>query len=67
MARNRELDLSVMIRSNDMFGAWPANVYALGELLVHVCNETGLEVGTVTTLSINAHIYSHDWEKASEV
>lgn len=67
MARDKELDLSLMIRSNDMFGAWLANVYALGELLTYVCDETDLEMGTITTVSVNAHIYSHDWEKASEV
>lgn len=67
MTRDSVLDLSVMIRSNDMYGAWPANVYALGELLDHVVTETGLEKGTITTASVNAHIYKHDWEKAEQV
>lgn len=67
MTREGVLDLSVMIRSNDMYGAWPANVYALGELLDHVSRETDLESGTITTLSVNAHIYEHDWEKAEQV
>jgi thymidylate synthase len=61
------LDLSVMIRSNDMYGAWPANVYALGELLTYVSEKSGLNPGMITTLSVNAHIYRHDWEKAEEV
>lgn len=61
------LDLSVMIRSNDMFGAWPANVYALGELVQHVADKTDLRAGTLTTLSVNAHVYSHDWEKARRI
>jgi len=67
MTRDGVLDLSVMIRSNDMFGAWLANVYALGELLVYVAEKTNLQVGTITTISVNAHIYSHDWEKAEIV
>jgi thymidylate synthase len=67
MMREGLLDLSVMIRSNDMFGAWPANVYALGELLTYVSEKTGLKPGTITTLSVNAHIYKHDWEKAKKV
>jgi thymidylate synthase len=67
MTRDSVLDLSVMIRSNDMYGAWPANVYALGELLDHVVKETELEKGTITTHSVNAHIYKHDWEKAEQV
>jgi thymidylate synthase len=61
------LDLSVMIWSNDMYGAWPANVYALGELLTYVSEKSSLNSGMITTLSVNAHIYRHDWEKAEEV
>ena len=67
MTRDDVLDMSVMIRSNDMYGAWLANVYGLTELLLHVAERTGLSGGRITTLSINAHIYSHDWEKASDV
>ena len=67
MTRDDVLDLSVMIRSNDMFGAWLANVYALGELLVYVSEKTSLNIGTITTLSVNAHIYNHDWEQAETV
>ncbi len=67
MARGDALDLSVMIRSNDMYGAWLANVYALTELLKFVAEKTGLTVGMITTLSVNAHIYEHDWEKALEI
>jgi thymidylate synthase len=67
MVRKGFLDLSVTIRSNDMYGAWPANVYALGELLRHVAEKVGIPTGTITTLSVNAHIYSHDWEKASQL
>ena len=56
-----------MIRSNGMFGAWPANVYALGERLIYVSEKTELNPGTITTLSVNAHIYKHDWEKAETI
>ncbi len=67
MMREGFLDLSVMIRSNDMFGAWPANVYALGELLLYISERAKLNLGTITTLSVNAHIYKHDWEKAEKI
>ncbi|MFX1416904.1 MAG: thymidylate synthase [Promethearchaeota archaeon] len=67
MKREDRLDLSVMIRSNDMYGAWLANVYALGELLSYVADKTDLTPGTITTLSVNAHIYNHDWESAARV
>ena len=64
MTHDGILDITVMIRSNDMYGAWPANVYALGELLSYVSERTDLEHGTITTLSVNAHIYKNDWSKA---
>jgi thymidylate synthase len=67
MTRENLVDLSVMIRSNDMYGAWPANVYALGELLTFVSEKTKLNPGTITTVSINAHIYENDWSKAELV
>ncbi|MFX1369423.1 MAG: thymidylate synthase, partial [Promethearchaeota archaeon] len=67
MVREKFLDVSVMIRSNDMYGAWPANVFALAELLRYVADKTNLKPGTVTTLSVNAHIYRHDWERAGEI
>ncbi|MBN2228731.1 MAG: thymidylate synthase [Candidatus Thorarchaeota archaeon] len=67
MVREDKLDLSVMIRSNDMYGAWPANVYALGELLSYVSEKTEIDTGTITTLSVNAHVYKNDWDKAEQV
>ncbi|MHA1247977.1 MAG: thymidylate synthase [Candidatus Thorarchaeota archaeon] len=67
MVREGHLDLTVMIRSNDMYGAWLANVYALAELLRHVSQETRIKSGTITTLSVNAHIYEHDWDRAATV
>jgi len=67
MEREGLLDLSVTIRSNDMYGAWLANVYALAELLSSISERTGIRRGTITTFSVNAHVYSHDWDKAHEV
>ncbi len=67
MFNGERLDLSVTIRSNDMYGAWLANVYALGELLRKVSEQTQIAAGTVTTLSVNAHIYQHDWDRARSI
>jgi len=67
MTREDLIDLSVMIRSNDMYGAWPANVYALGELLTYVADKANLKASKITTLSVNAHIYKNDWSKAEQV
>jgi thymidylate synthase len=69
------LNLTEFIRSNDMFRGWPLNMYALiriGEYIVNEINKRtnkGYELGTVTTFSVSAHIYEHDFpymEKALE-
>jgi len=60
--RSNRLNLTVMFRSHDFAGAYPANVYALTRLLHHVSGESGSIPGSITTLSASAHIYEHDWD-----
>ncbi|MFH1721301.1 MAG: thymidylate synthase [Candidatus Altiarchaeota archaeon] len=59
--RNEKLNLTCTFRSNDMYGAWPANAYGLSNLNRFVAKETGIEPGSLTTLSISAHVYEHDF------
>lgn len=65
--RNSRLHLTAVFRSNDMFGAWPANAYGLARLCGYVAKKVGCNVGTITTLSISAHIYEHDWKNVKRV
>lgn len=67
MERQGFVDLSVMVRSNDMYGAWLANIYAISELLRDVAERTDLAAGQVTTMSVNAHVYEHDWKRAAQL
>ena len=55
---------TVYIRSNDMFSAWPLNMYGQIRLAEKIALELGLKVGIVTTISCSAHIYQHDWNNA---
>ena len=52
------------IRSNDMFSAWPLNMYGQIRLAEEVASRLGLKVGVVTTISCSAHVYEHDWSNA---
>lgn len=52
------------IRSNDMFSAWPLNMYGQIRLAESIASKLGLKVGVVTTVSCSAHIYEHDWSNA---
>lgn len=70
---NRELSLTAVLRSNDMFNAWPANAFGLRALQMHIrdrieqkTNEIFL-LGPLVTLSQSAHLYDHAFAYADEV
>jgi thymidylate synthase len=64
---------TVIIRSNDMFKAWPLNFVAQIELAKFIVSEinkranTDYKIGSITSISISAHIYQTDFERAKEV
>jgi thymidylate synthase len=64
---------TVIIRSNDMFKAWPVNFVAQIELAKFIVSEinkranTDYKIGSITSISISAHIYQTDFERAKEV
>ncbi|WP_245527564.1 thymidylate synthase [Methanosalsum zhilinae] len=65
--RNNRLNLTTLFRSHDFGGAYPANLYGLSKLLEYVAENTGVKPGKITTISVSAHIYDHDWEKIEEI
>jgi thymidylate synthase len=65
--KNNKLYQTAIIRSNDMFNAWPFNAFALIKLQKAVANEIGLDLGSLTTFSISAHIYENNWQEAKEI
>ncbi len=67
IVRHGKLYLTAVIRSNDIFKAWPLNAFALNELLKYVCKETKLSYGNLTVISNSAHVYETDWEEAKKV
>jgi thymidylate synthase len=67
LARSGRLYLTAVIRSNDIFKAWPLNAFALNELLKYVCRESGLKYGNLTILSNSAHVYETDWKDVEKI
>jgi thymidylate synthase len=65
--------LTAVIRSNDMYKAWPENAFALRALQAMIAREvsarTGesLRLGELVILSQSAHIYDDDWDSAEHV
>ena len=72
--QNGKLFMTVYIRSNDMFLAWPENAFgilALQDLIVKEVNdknqELNLRKGPIITISSSAHIYERNWEEAKKI
>ncbi len=53
-----------VIRSNDMYGAWPHNALSLRRLQKEMAGELGLPPGATTVISHSAHIYERHWDQA---
>ncbi len=58
------LHLTVSFRSHDLLAAYPQNLGACCRWLVDVASSLGWLVGTVTCVSMSAHVYDHSWGKA---
>jgi thymidylate synthase len=70
---DNELSLTAMLRSNDMFAAWPANAMGLRALQRHIRDEIAkrseydLTMGPLITISQSAHIYDDTWENVDKL
>lgn len=65
--REGVLSLVTYLRSNDVFGAWPANAFVLTRLLESVAKELNAVIGTLTIVSNKAHIYSWNWDEVVKI
>ena len=67
------LYLTAVIRSNDMYNAWPENAFSLRALQEYIRKEVsrrgnfGLGLGDLATLSQSAHIYEADFKAAQAI
>jgi thymidylate synthase len=65
--RDGKVHLTTLFRSHDFAGAYPANLYGLSRLLGYVAEQSGQPPGTITTVSVSAHIYEHDWDRIEKI
>ena len=61
------LHLTTVWRSHDLFGAWPYNLAACCLWLCRTAERHEMKVGTLTCLSMSAHIYEQDLAAAQGV
>jgi len=62
--KNNKLYQTCTFRSHDIFGAWLFNIFALRNLQKDIAEQVKVEVGNLVVLSVSAHIYENNWEKA---
>jgi thymidylate synthase len=62
-----KLTVSTLLRSNDMFIGWPANLYQIYVLQKYVAEKLGLEPGSITTISHSAHIFKEYNEEIMKI
>ena len=58
---------TVIIRSNDMFGGWPFNAFAVRELQEKVAGELKIPAGDLIIISNSAHIYENNFAAARSI
>ena len=59
--------LTAYFRSNDMFGGWPFDAFALRFLQGRIAERLGVGLGSLITISNMAHLYDHDFAAATKV
>ncbi len=62
-----KLCLTVHFRSQDMVHGWPRNMFSLLKLQKLMAAESGVGVGTFTSITHSAHIYSDDYTLVEKI
>ncbi len=65
--REGRLNMTAIIRSNDLFFGWPANVYQLYVLQDFVRKKLDCKIGSLNILSISAHIFEDQFKYIKKV
>jgi len=65
--RNNKLNVTAIIRSNDLFFGWPANVYQIFVLQDYIRKQLGVDTGTITTFSVSAHLFRDQLDYVNEI
>jgi thymidylate synthase len=60
--RDERLNVITLVRSNDLFFGWPANIYQTFVIQEYVAKALNIRLGSITTLSISAHIFEDQFE-----
>jgi thymidylate synthase (methanogen type) len=62
-----KLHFFVVMKTNDLFNAWPGNAFAFFALQEYMAKEIGVEVGSYNHFSVAMQIYEDMYEQAKEL
>jgi thymidylate synthase len=65
--RGKLLYVTTLIRSNDLFMGWPANIYQVHVLQKYVAEKLDCSTGPITIHSISAHIFEEHIEDIKKI
>lgn len=65
--RNKKLNMTVCLRSQDIGKKMYGDALAMGTLMGKVAKDVGISVGTLKILIMSAHIYEDDFTKMNEI
>lgn len=65
--RNGKLNLTGMIRSNDLFIGWPGNIYQMFIVQKYVSESLNIKTGSLTTISGSAHLFHEHFEMVEKI
>jgi len=65
--REGKLQTTIIIRSNDLFYGWPANIIQTHFLADYISKELNVPLGEMTTISISAHIFEDQFEDIRKI
>jgi len=61
-----KLHMFVVMKTNDLYNAWPENAYAFAALQKYIADKLGVETGTYTHFSVSMHIYKDMYEEVKQ-
>jgi thymidylate synthase len=67
IVKDKKLRLTGIVRSNDIFVGWPANIFQLHLLQQEISKKLNLEAGELTTVSLSAHIFEEHFTEIRKV
>ncbi len=67
LIQDSKLYLIAYLRSNDIYAAWPKNVFALRKLQKNIATDLKKEMGELIVISASAHIYERHFRQANEI